>query len=572
MASFHEPPESARTRPSLAARRLLGLTAGPLASRTALLLALLGGSLVLAGAAPTAPSTTAPSQPDLLAASDSGSSSSDDITNVTDTTLTGLAEPGDLVTLYTDGALDTSGIADADGVWTIIASALVDGSHAMTVTATPTLGPESDHSPPLEIVIDVQPPDPPTLSVTVPPSPASTTSLAVRGSADAGSVVTLYTDSDCTVSAASEDSATFADPGIAVTVPAGSTTVFRASATDVAGNVSACSSSSLAYTEDEVPPDAPTIDVKPPDPTTDPAPSFAFSSADPEATVTCSLSTGAGDFAPCSSPVNYPVQADGTYTFTVRATDAAGNAASASHGFTIDTVPPTTVIDANPASPTDVASPDFGFSSEPGATFECSLTPTGEAPAYVPCTSPSSYGPLADGDYTFSVVATDAAGNVGPAVSYDFTIDTLSPEPPASLTATALSASEIALAWPAAADNVAVAGYDVYRDGLLLVTTSELAYSVSGLACGTAHGFAVVALDAAGNRSQPATASATTQACPPSEARTFVSVADAYVDGAAPTQNYGTQTKLRLDSSPDVRSYLRFDVSGLFGEVRAVSL
>jgi hypothetical protein len=40
-------------------------------------------------------------------------------------------------------------------------------------------------------------------------------------------------------------------------------------------------------------------------------------------------------------------------------------------------------------------------------------------------------------------------------------------------------------------------------------------------------------------------------------------VADAYVSSSSPTSNYGSATALRVDGSPDVHSYLKFDVQGL---------
>jgi hypothetical protein len=44
---------------------------------------------------------------------------------------------------------------------------------------------------------------------------------------------------------------------------------------------------------------------------------------------------------------------------------------------------------------------------------------------------------------------------------------------------------------------------------------------------------------------------------------TFTPVADTYTNQSAATANYGTNASLRVDASPMVRSYLRFDVKGL---------
>ena len=52
------------------------------------------------------------------------------------------------------------------------------------------------------------------------------------------------------------------------------------------------------------------------------------------------------------------------------------------------------------------------------------------AEAFVPGKSGLSIGTLADGSHTFQVRATDAAGNVGPSVSYTWEIDTTPPQAP----------------------------------------------------------------------------------------------------------------------------------------------
>ena len=53
---------------------------------------------------------------------------------------------------------------------------------------------------------------------------------------------------------------------------------------------------------------------------------------------------------------------------------------------------------------------------------------------------------------------------------------------------------------------------------------------------------------------------------------TFTTVADSYVDSSTPTVNNGTKTTLRVDASPVVNSYLRFNVSGVGGTITSVKL
>ena len=130
-------------------------------------------------------------------------------------------------------------------------------------------------------------------------------------------------------------------------------------------------------------------------------------------------STGrpAGTWQSCTSPRILGSLADGTYTFDVRATDAAGN---------VDATPGHAHLHGRHDGAEhddrlrpdrhdhDTTSPQFTFSSsEAGSTFECRLDGPGSATGtYALCTSPRTLGPLADGSHTFQVRAIDAAGNV----------------------------------------------------------------------------------------------------------------------------------------------------------------
>ncbi len=82
---------------------------------------------------------------DLAAASDSGVSSTDNITSDNTPTITGSTENGAIVTaIYVDANGDTqtfgTATADANGNYTITSDALVDGDYELTVTATDTAG------------------------------------------------------------------------------------------------------------------------------------------------------------------------------------------------------------------------------------------------------------------------------------------------------------------------------------------------------------------------------------------------------------------------------------------------
>jgi hypothetical protein len=106
------------------------------------------------------------------------------------------------------------------------------------------------------------------------------------------------------------------------------------------------------------------------------------------------------------------------------------------------------------------------------------------------------------------VVALDAAGNRSPAAAVDGSAqpDATPPAAPTGLSAVAgPSQGEVTLAWTAALDDVAVTGYEISRDGAVVATLGPVTtYTDSGLAPGSTHHYAVVALDAAGNRSPAA--------------------------------------------------------------------
>ena len=53
---------------------------------------------------------------------------------------------------------------------------------------------------------------------------------------------------------------------------------------------------------------------------------------------------------------------------------------------------------------------------------------------------------------------------------------------------------------------------------------------------------------------------------------TFIPVADSYVDSSNPSVNNGSLTQIRVDGSPVVHSYLRFNIQGLSGTVTSATL
>jgi chitodextrinase len=148
------------------------------------------------------------------------------------------------------------------------------------------------------------------------------------------------------------------------------------------------------------------------------------------------------------------------------------------------------------------------------------------------------------------------------------------PTAPADLTATAPGSNLVELRWTAASDNVGVTGYEIFRNGAPLATTTSAvtSYSDATVAGGTSYDYQVRARDSAGNVSVPSsTATVTTPAA--ASVLVFAPEADARVQEANPGTNYGS-SYLRADggSDPDVESHLRFSVNGISGPVQSARL
>ncbi|KRT63998.1 MAG: OmpA domain-containing protein [Chloroflexi bacterium CSP1-4] len=113
---------------------------------------------------------------------------------------------------------------------------------------------------------------------------------------------------------------------------------------------------------------------------------------------------------------------EGPATVTARAVDSSLNTASDAHGVTVDHTAPDTIIDSGPSGTVASSSASFTFhATETGSSLACSLD---GAPTSA-CTSPKTYTGLANGDHSFTVVATDPAGNQDPsAASWSWTVDT----------------------------------------------------------------------------------------------------------------------------------------------------
>lgn len=110
--------------------------------------------------------------------------------------------------------------------------------------------------------------------------------------------------------------------------------------------------------------------------------------------------------------------------------------------------------------------------------------------------------------YTYSITASDAAGNVTEPVTGTVTVpggggDTTPPTVPGSVTATATGETTISVEWAPSTDNTEVTGYELFRGStsVALVSGSTTNWLDSGRSPGTTYAYQVRAIDAAANYS-----------------------------------------------------------------------
>ncbi|WP_409494335.1 fibronectin type III domain-containing protein [Amycolatopsis sp. cmx-11-12] len=257
---------------------------------------------------------------------------------------------------------------------------------------------------------------------------------------------------------------------------------------------------------------------------------------------------------------------DKDYSFTVKAKDAAGNISPATAPVTArtakapDTQAPTSPANLHSTGTTQTSvSLAWDASSDNVGVTGYDVLRGGEVVKTVTDSSVTVDGLTADTEYSFTVVAKDAAGNKSPASAAvtartQAGADTQAPSVPANLRSTGTSASSIGLAWDASADNVGVAGYDVYIGSTLVKSVTEPSATVDGLSPDTEYAFTVVAKDAAGNKSEPSA---------PVTVRTATSpdiVAPAVPTGLAATDLSQSSVKLSWNASSDNVGVVGYDV------------
>jgi chitodextrinase len=186
--------------------------------------------------------------------------------------------------------------------------------------------------------------------------------------------------------------------------------------------------------------------------------------------------------------------------------------------------------------------------------------------SYVTGEGTYSFGINTPGSSTISFAAKEGGVNAAQLIITLDIADIEAPSVPSGLTASASSATQVDLSWLASTDNVGVEGYTIYRDGTVLTSVSGSTISYSDLSAqeSTTYTYSVDAFDAAGNHSAQSTPiNVTTPALPSSI--TYPVIADSYVNFSSPDSNYGSISVWRVDGSPDLHAFLKFNILGLNG-------
>ncbi len=150
------------------------------------------------------------------------------------------------------------------------------------------------------------------------------------------------------------------------------------------------------------------------------------------------------------------------------------------------------------------------------------------------------------------------------AVSDDYQVrllvgsDTTPPTNPGIVSAIPIAPTQIDITWSVAIDDVSLAGYRLYRDGLPIATTTLTNFSDTGLTPETTYSYTVDAFDAFGNVSSTSVAVATTTLAVPivppatttplQELGTVVSTAGARLGGSVTVTVESTVATLNWDT------------------------
>jgi hypothetical protein len=405
-----------------------------------------------------------------------------DATNDPTPAISGTGEPGASITLAVLDQVLTTTVA-GDGSWSLtVAGDLADGTHTLAVTSTDVLGNVAVAS--HDLVVDTVT----TVSITTPPL-TNDPSPVIGGLGVPGDSITLVVGGQTLMTTVAPDGTW--SVAVADALVDGALTV-TVTATDAVGNSAVASQDLTIDTTLAAVVTSPTVG-------NDPAPTIS-GTGEPGAVITIeiagqTLTTTVGTDGTWSVDVGSDL-ANGSHTGLVTVVDLAGNTASFSHLFVIDTVAQLTSTSPGVVSS---STPTIFGTGEPGST----VTVTVAGRTY--STTVAADGTwsvvigseLVDGEHPVVVRTEDALGNVE-STTWTLVVDTvaeLGTTPPIATANGQLNGT----GEPGASVTVTVAGVTT-----VVTVAADGTWSVplpNGLAPGT-HAVHVAIRDLAGNTAE----------------------------------------------------------------------
>ncbi|MES2971554.1 MAG: fibronectin type III domain-containing protein [Patescibacteria group bacterium] len=223
-----------------------------------------------------------------------------------------------------------------------------------------------------------------------------------------------------------------------------------------------------------------------------------------------------------------------TYSYTVKAYDAANNASAASNALNVpvpaspDTTPPAPPYDLKTATTPTYNKVDLAWTASTSTDTARYLLYKGNS---VIADLPASTTTYTDtfvshsSTYSYYLKAKDTTGNISTTTSNILSVitpaasttggDTTPPTAPINLIPTIINSNQVNLRWTAATDNVRVDHYDIYRNGTKIGSTTpgstSTTYGDATARPNTAYSYTVKAVDSSGNIG-PASAAASISA------------------------------------------------------------
>ncbi|MCP5014893.1 MAG: hypothetical protein GY938_06355, partial [Ketobacter sp.] len=404
-----------------------------------------------------------PSAPTVAAFSDDTGVLADDITSDTGLVFSGTSGAYFDIEVFIDAGSIGTTTADASGNWSFDHSAttLSEGNYAITAQATNLGGYVSVVSSALNVSIDTTAPSVPVVSAITTDTNVATdevtsdTTLEFSGTADANVTIEVFIDAVSIGSTSSDGAGNWSFDHTGTSLAAATYSV-TATASDVAGNTSAASST-LNVTVDTAAPAAPAVtaisnDTGSADGITSDTTLAISGTSEADALVTVLVgggsvgTTSANGSGAWSFDYTGTALSEGSYAINATATDLAGNTSAASSTFNvaIDTSVPNTPVVSGITSDTNNSSDGvtsdttlviYGTSDASAniaVYLDAGLIGSATADGSGDWTFDYTGTSLSDASYNITAVASDTAANTSAVSSvFSLTIDSSAPAAPA---------------------------------------------------------------------------------------------------------------------------------------------